>query len=202
MPYQDHDRSLAIASSSTSDLARGPSPGKRTLTQSLVPVQRSLRDKQRAVVEFDASAGDDFYDERATVEARPTEIPLTEQQIRRARRKNPEWIRRLKVSALIFSNADVDSSAFALDVAAKQAAHGALRVDGIAGPRTVTAIAGQVSDARSGRRRAAASPRDANEPRAVADFDAGVGDGFYDSRATVEPHEDPFALHLLAEEHG
>ncbi len=199
MPYQDHDRSLVTASSSTSDLTRGLSPGKRTLTQSLVPVQRSLRDEQRAVVDFDSAAGDDFYDERATVEARPTEIPLTDRQIRRARRKNPEWIRRLKVSALIFSNAEVDSSAFALDVAAKQAEHGALRVDGIAGPRTVAAIARQVSAARSGRRGAAAGPRDADEPRAVADFDAGVADGFYDSRATVEPHEDPFALHLLGE---
>jgi hypothetical protein len=173
-----------------------PAPGKRTLTQSLAPVQRLLRDEQRAVVDFDDAAGDDVYDERATVEARPTEVPLTDRQLRRARRSNPEWIRKLKVSALIFGNAEVDSSAFALDVAAKQVEHG-LAVDGIAGPLTVDAVARQVSDARSDRSDDK-SRRDASAPRAVVDFDADVGDGFYDTRATVEPHDDPFGLHLLA----
>ncbi|MBE7448608.1 MAG: hypothetical protein HS111_06910 [Kofleriaceae bacterium] len=185
----------------------GTSAGKRTLTQSLLPVQRSLRDEQRAVVDFDGAAGDDFYDQRATVEGRPTDIPLTDRQIRRARRKNPDWIRRLKVSALIFSNAEVDSSAFALELAAKQAAHGTLRVDGIAGPRTVAAVARQVSDARSGRAGGAThasgvAHHDPNTPRAVVDFDAAAGDSFYDSRATVEPHDDPFGLHLLGDRRG
>ena len=191
-----HDRMQPVGDSGVS----GVSPGKRTLTQSLTPVQRSLRDEQRTVVDFDDAAGDGVYDERATVEARMTEVPLTDRQIRRARRKNPEWIRKLKVSALIFGNAEVDSSAFALDVATKQAEHG-LAVDGIAGPRTVAAVARQVSDARTGRAGGAAR-RDPNVPRAVAEFDAGVGDGFYDARATVEPHDDPFGLHLLAGNQG
>lgn len=195
----DHDYRLhATLSSSDSAAPHGIAVGKRTLTQGLVPVQRSLRDEQRAVVDFDDAAGDDVYDERATVEARPTELPLTDRQIRRARRKNPGWIARLKVSAQIFSTAEVDSSAFALDVAAKQAAHG-LAVDGIAGPRTVAAVARRASDARSGGTKVAARGDDAT-PRAVADFDAGAGDDFYDSRATVDGHDDPFGLHLIGAE--
>jgi hypothetical protein len=177
----------------TSTTPHGPSAGKRTLTQSLAPVQRSLRGEQRAVVDFDDAVSDDVYDERATVEARLTEIPLTDRQIRRARRKNPGWITRLKVSAQIISTAEVDSSAFALDVAAKQAAHG-LVVDGIAGPRTVAAVARAVTSARTGRH----APGGDGGPREVASLDAGVGDDYHDSRATVEPYDDPFGLHLLA----
>lgn len=175
----------------------GISPGKRTLTQSLAPVQRSLRDEQRAVVGFDDATGDDYYEARATVEARPSADRLTDRQIRRARRKNPEWVARLKVSAQIFSTADVDSSAFALDVAGKQAEH-RLAIDGIAGPKTVAAVAGAVAAARSGRRSGAVDRR----PREVVDFDAAVGDDLYDARATVEPHDDPFGLHLLAQAGG
>ena len=195
-----HDRhSRADSPGPAVDSAHVPAPGKRTLTQAL-PASRSLPGEHRAVVDFDDAAGDDVYDARATVEARTTEIPLTDRQLRRARRKNPEWIRKLKVSALIFGNAEVDGSAFALDVAAKQVEHG-LAVDGIAGPRTVAAVARQVSDARSGRSDGAARG-DASTPRAVVDLDAGAGDGFYDARATIEPHDDPFGLHLLAGDRG
>lgn len=191
--FHEQDRSPAPTSHGSS----GGAPGKRTLTQSLPSVQRSLRDEQRAVVDFDDAAGDDLYDERATVYARVTDVPLSDRQIRRARRKNPTWIARLKVSAQIFSNAEVDSSAFAVDVAAHQAKHG-LAIDGIAGPKTVAAVAAAVTASRAGGAKARTAAADGQ--REVRDFDAGVDDGFYDTRATVEQHEDPFGLHLLGGE--
>ncbi len=182
----------------------GIAPGKRSLTQSMPPVQRSLQEQQRQVTSFDAGVEDHFYDERATVEARPSRDLLSDRQVRLATRKNPMWVRRLKVSAQIFSTAPVESSAFAMDVAEKQATAG-LDVDGIAGPKTVAAIAGEVAAARStpGRRGARAAGGD--EHREVVDFDAGVGDEFYDERATVEParepsrfaDDDPFGMHLI-----
>jgi hypothetical protein len=152
----------------------GIAPGKRSLTQSLPPVQRSLRDEQRAVVSLDegAGAGADFYDERATVDAEPTRELLTDQQIRKARRRNPHWINKLRLSAQIFSTAEVGSAAFALVVADKQAAHGALVVDGIAGPKTAAVVAGQVAEARSA----------ADEGRFAGD--------------------DPFGMHLIADGEG
>lgn len=195
MPSDYLIRDQETSSSTTSPTAASGAPGKRTLTQSIAPVQRSLRDQQRAVVDFDDAAGDDFYDARATVDARVTDVPLTDRQIRRARRKNPRWIAQLKVSAHIFSNADIDSSAFALDVAGHQQRIG-LAVDGIAGPKTVAAVAAEVSAARSGGKRRP----DAGAHRDVHDFDANVGGDFYDARATVEPHDDPFGLHLLGVE--
>lgn len=191
--YLRHATSISDASITS----HGVATGKRTLTQSIAPVHRSLHSEQRAVANFDDAAGDDIYDQRATVETRPSVDRLTNRQIRRARRKNPEWIRRLKVSAQIFSTAEVDSSAFALDVAEKQAGMG-LAVDGIAGPKTVSAVAGSVTAARSDRQPGAVD-RDSRE---VVDFDAAVGDDFYDARATVEPHDDPFGLHLLAQASG
>ncbi|MBE7453853.1 MAG: hypothetical protein HS111_34785 [Kofleriaceae bacterium] len=194
--FRDHD----AASASTSSNPVG-APGKRTLTQSLVPMQRSLRDQQRAVVDFDDAAGDDVYDSRATVDARVTETPLTERQLRRARRKNPAWIERLKVSAQIFGTAEVESSAFALDVAAHQQRLG-LAVDGIAGPKTVAAVAAEVTAVRAGGKRERGNAH-GNGQREVHDFDAAIGDGFYDARATVEPvepHDDPFGLHLLGDD--
>jgi hypothetical protein len=126
----------------------GIAPGKRSLTQGLMPVQRSLRDEQRAVADFDQGVGDDFYDQRATVEAAPSRELLTDRQIRTARRRNPHWIAKLGLSVQLFSNAEVDSSAFALDVAEKQAAAG-LKIDGIAGPETAAQVAGTVAADRS-----------------------------------------------------
>ena len=193
MPSDHLIRDQETSFSTTSPTAVGGAPGKRTLTQSIAPVQRSLRDQQRAVVDFDDGAGDDFYDARATVDARVTEVPLTDRQIRRARRKNPRWIAQLKVSAHILSNAEVDSSAFALDVAGHQQRIG-LAIDGIAGPKTVAAVAAKVSAARSGGGKRRPDP---GAHRDVHDFDANVGGEFYDARATVEPHDDPFGLHLL-----
>jgi hypothetical protein len=188
-------RDQESSSASTSSTAVGGAPGKRTLTQSIMPVQRSLRDQQRAVIDFDDAAGDDVYDTRATIDARVSELPLSDRQLRRARRKNPVWIERLKVSAHIFGTGEVDSSAFALDVAAHQQRLG-LAVDGIAGPKTVAAVTGEVTAARSGGKRAGAGMAGGGQ-REVHDFDAGIDDSFYDTRATVEPHDDPFGLHLL-----
>ena len=100
-------------------------PGKRTLTQSLPPVQRSLLDQQRAVVHFDDAASDGISDTRATIERPIAHAPeLTERQIDRAKRKNPRWIERQGVAPSVFSTAPVDSAAFAHDVAEKQAAAG------------------------------------------------------------------------------
>lgn len=195
MPSDYLIRDQETSSSTMSPPAVGGAPGKRTLTQSITPVQRSLREQQRAVVDLDDGAGDDFYDARATVDARVTDVPLTDRQIRRARRKNPRWIAQLKVSAHIFSNAEIDSSAFALDVAGHQQRLG-LTVDGIAGPKTIAAVAAEVSAARSGGKRRP----DPGAHRDARDFDANVGDDFYDARATVEPHDDPFGLHLLGVE--
>ena len=195
MPNDYTFRDQESSSASTSSTAVGGAPGKRTLTQSITPVQRSLRDPQRAVIDFDDAAGDDVYDSRATIDARVTELPLTDRQLRRARRKNPVWIERLKVSAHIFGTSEIDSSAFALDVAAHQQRLG-LAVDGIAGPKTVTAVAAEVTAARVGGKRGRADTASGGQ-REVHDFDAGIGDGFYDTRATVEPHDDPFGLHLL-----
>lgn len=144
-------------------------PGKRSLTQSMPPVQRSLRDEQRPVVDFDAGACDDIYDQRATVDAAPTRELLTDRQIRTARRRNPHWISKLGLSAQVFSSAEVDSSAFALDVAAKQAAHG-LKVDGIAGPQTAAQVAGQVAAERS---TADAGRFDGDDPFALHLLDEG-----------------------------
>lgn len=149
-------------------------PGKRTLTQDLPASSRTLSEETRAVADMDDGAGDDFYDERETVDARMTETGLTDRQIARARRKNPGWIRRLKVSAQILSNADPDSSAFALDVADHQAANG-LTVDGIAGPVTVRTIAAKVARKRG--------------PDRGADRERSGDDRF--------ASDDPFGMHLL-----
>ncbi len=180
-------------------------PGKRSLTQSLPPKAPSLRDEQRDVVDFDDGVDDGFYDERATVEAEPTKLLLTDRQLRKARRRNPRWVRQLRVSAQIFSSGEPATNVFAFDVADKQLAKG-LDVDGIAGPKTVAAVAAETSARRSAPRPA---PGD-GEPREVVDFDQGVGDGFYDERATVDARtpdardrfadDDPFGMHLLG--HG
>lgn len=149
-------------------------PGKRTLTQGLLPTSHSLLSEQRAVVDADEGVGDDYYDPRETVEARVTVDRLTDRQVARARRKNPGWIKRLKVSAQIFSTAEPDSGAFALDVADHQMALG-LAVDGIAGPATVRAMAAKVTQARGPK-----PPTDderPSDPRFAAD--------------------DPFGMHLL-----
>ncbi len=201
MPY-DYQRS-AHSSSSVDVPAGRPAPGKRSLTQSLPPRASSLRDEQREVADFDDGIDDGFYDARATVESKPTELLLTDQQLRKARRRNPMWVERLRVSAQIFSTAAPDSDAFALDVAEKQAAQG-LTVDGIAGPNTVAAVAAEATAKRSAR-----EPTGNGEPREVADFDQAVGSDFYDQRATVEvgggdatnrfAADDPFGMHLLGE---
>ena len=183
--------------------AAGISPGKRTLTQSLPPRQSARHDERRAVADFDAGVGDDFYDQRATVDAAPTTTLLDDRRLRRARRRNPHWVQKLNVSAQVLSTAAVDTNAFALDVAEKQLARG-LEVDGVAGPRTVAAIA---VEAASMPARSKPHPDGGGEVREVADFDAGVGDDFYDERATVDAHpvpaperfadDDPFGMHLL-----
>lgn len=182
--------------------AVGIAPGKRSLTQSLPPKAPSLRDEQRAVADFDDGVDDGFYDARATVVAEPTKVLLTERQLRKARRRNPRWVKQLRVSAQIFSSAEPATDAFALDVAEKQQAIG-LEVDGIAGPKTVAAVAARTSAQRSAPRPA----RGTGGTREVVDFDQGVGDGFYDQRATVDARpgdtgdrfaaDDPFGMHLL-----
>lgn len=156
------------------------------------------------MADFDAGVGDDFYDQRATVDAVPTTTLLDDRRLRRARRRNPHWVQKLNVSSQVLSTADVDTNAFALDVAEKQLARG-LEVDGVAGPRTVAAIAGEAASMPS---RSRPRPGGGGEVREVADFDAGVGDDFYDERATVDAHlpaperfadDDPFGMHLLGQ---
>jgi hypothetical protein len=185
-------------------------PGKRTLTQSLPPRVPSLRDQQREVVNFDAGVGTGIAgmsDTRSTIEAKLDHGPdLTDQQLARAQRKNPRWVRRLRVSAHILSTAPVDSALFAFDVAEKQATRG-LVVDGIAGPKTVEAIAGEVTAARSAPARRRARSGSTMEPRPVVDMDDAIEEDFYDERATVDVAEggtadrfatdDPFGMHLL-----
>jgi hypothetical protein len=197
-----YDRLLSALSNPASELAVGAlAPGKRSLTQSLPPKAPSLRDDRRAVVDFDDGVEDHFYDSRATVDVEPTQLLLNNRQLRKARRRNPRWVRQLRVSAQIFSTADPSSDAFALDVAEKQLAR-RLVVDGIAGPKTVAAVAAETSARRSTRR----PERDSGERRELVDFDEGVGQGFYDERATVArsdqadrfADDDPFGMHLLA----
>jgi hypothetical protein len=195
------------ASSAGAEGARAP--GKRTLTQSLPARPSSPLDQRREVVNFDAGVGggvDGLPDTRATIDATIDHGPdLTDQQLARAKRKNPRWVRRLKVSAQILSTAPVESALFAFDVAAKQATRG-LVVDGIAGPKTVAAIAGEVSAARSAKGGRHAPAASTMEPRPVADMDDALEDGFYDQRATVDvpsagsdrfASDDPFGMHLL-----
>lgn len=170
MPVYDHRNQqspVALGDHSNPGIA----PGKRTLTQSL-PRAGSLRNEQRAVIDFDDAAGDEFYDERATIEAELTGTRLTDRQIARARRRNPRWIERLKVSAQILSTASPDSAAFAFDVADRQAVLD-LDVDGIAGPRTVQAVAALVTARRT---RSEGAPRPTESPFAA---------------------DDPFGMHLI-----
>ena len=163
----------------------GRAPGKRTLTQAL-PRSRPLADQRRTVADFFAGSGADIGDTRETIDAQADHGPeLTDQQIATAKRRNPHWIGRLKVSPQIVSNATADSAAFAFDVAAAQAAQG-LKVDGIFGPKTATAVG-------------AVAMRERAAPRPSAS--AAVDDGIADTRATIDADpfggEDPFAMHLI-----
>ncbi len=67
---------------------------------------------------------------------------LTDRLAQRAAQKNPAQQAKLGFKRDAFSNAAVDSQEFAHDVAEKQAAHG-LKVDGVAGRKTVKAVTGQ-----------------------------------------------------------
>jgi hypothetical protein len=185
----DHADHSDTARRATSSIA----PGKRTLAQSLPPVQRSLIDQRRSVVNFDDAAGDGIADTRATIERPTAHGPqLTERQIDRAKRKNPRWVERQGVAPSVFSTEPVDSAAFAHDVAEKQAAAGDA-VDGIAGPKTVAAVTG------SDPRRPRAAGRPAAVTGAIASFDP--IDDVSDTRSTIDADpfagEDPFAMHQI-----
>lgn len=67
---------------------------------------------------------------------------LTDRLAQRAAQKNPVQQAKLGFKRDAFSAAAVDSEEFAHDVADKQAAHG-LKVDGVAGRKTVKAVTGQ-----------------------------------------------------------
>lgn len=66
---------------------------------------------------------------------------LTDRLAQRAAQKNPAQQAKLGFKRDAFSTAAVDSQEFAHDVAEKQAAHG-LKVDGVAGRKTVRAVTG------------------------------------------------------------
>ncbi len=66
---------------------------------------------------------------------------LTDRLAQRAAQKNPVQQAKLGFKRDAFSSAAVDSQEFAHDVADKQAAHG-LKVDGVAGRKTVKAVTG------------------------------------------------------------
>lgn len=72
----------------------------------------------------------------------PGKRALTDRLAQRAAQKNPTQQARLGFKREAFSNAPVDSEEFAHDVADKQASHG-LKVDGVAGRKTVKAVTGQ-----------------------------------------------------------
>ena len=169
----------------------GRAPGKRTLTQTLSPSLSSLADQRRAVNDFFAGSDADIADTRETIE-RPVEHgpELTDRQIATAKRRNPRWITKLRVSPQIVSNASVDSAAFAFDVAVAQAAQG-LEVDGILGPKTAAAVGMTVMSERAATPPSAAVPTD---------------DGIADTRATINSNrfagEDPFAMHLIGSADG
>lgn len=147
-----------------------PAPGKRTLTQGLPP--RSLRGQERDVATFDVPAA--YREDRATID-RPHRGPLTDDQLARARVRNPRWQRQLGFDPRRFSRAALDTDTFAEDVARAQAKAG-LPVDGIVGPRTAERLA----------------------PRA---HPADPGGGYREDRATIAgppaAPDDPFALHRI-----
>ncbi len=72
----------------------------------------------------------------------PGKRALTDRLAQRAAQKNPTQQARLGFKREAFSSAPVDSEEFAHDVADKQASHG-LKVDGVAGRKTVKAVTGQ-----------------------------------------------------------
>lgn len=117
-----------------SPAAETVSAGKHTRTQ-------NLSAERREVAALDTlHSGEDFYDQRATVDAASTPN-LTNRQLRIARDKNPEWLRKLHYPQNMISAADPASNEFAFDVASKQRDLN-LRIDGIAGPITVEALTG------------------------------------------------------------
>jgi hypothetical protein len=191
----------------------GIAPGKRTLTQSL-PGSASLRGQEREVADFDAAAGDDFYDSRATIDAPAvTSSRLTDRQLEKARRRNPHWQDKLGFSTSMFGGGDVATGEFADNVAEKQAALG-LPVDGIAGPHTAHAVVAASAPAHDSLE-ATRGRRDPNGAAARATpggMDRAGADDFYDTRATIDTaaagagdtaaagpfaNDDPFGMHLI-----
>ena len=159
-------------------------PGKRTLTQGLAPRPRE------AAGAAERAAG------------------LEEAVLRRARRKNPRWQRRLHFDPAAWSSAPVGSAAFAADVAAAQRRLG-VRVDGIVGPETLAAADGQGAEGAGG----ADGADGADDGGGLAMAELGeAAPGQYDpsarydeSRLTFDPPAasgagDPFGLHLIGHE--
>lgn len=167
--------------------ARG-APGKRTLTQGLASRTRE-------------AASD------------PGPDPA---MLRRARRKNPRWQRRLGYDPTAWSGAPVGSEVFAADVAAAQRRLG-VRVDGIVGPETLAAAGVTVGGPAAAEGAGGAGADDAAEggdgdgALAMAELsDAAPGQfessaRYVESRLTFEPPTaapDPFGLHLIGHEGG
>lgn len=165
-----HDLDRMVPPPDAPDHVGARAPGKRTLTQGLPP--RSLRGHERDVVTFDVAG--EYREDRATID-RPHRGPLTDDQLARARVRNPRWQRQLGFDPHRFSRAALDSETFAEDVARAQAKAG-LPVDGIVGPRTAARLAA---------------------PPAAAD----PGGGYREDRATIAgppaAADDPFALHRI-----
>jgi hypothetical protein len=144
-----------------------------------------------------AHSGDDYYEARATVE--PVSTPdtrpkLSGHKLVRAMRKNPRWMALYPEAPKFLSSFRPDTDEFALDVAAKQQEKN-LKVDGIAGPKTLEALLGSIpkrtrppgtAASRPGARRRGSSPSAEHAPRTSS---GSGGDPF--------AGEDPFASHLL-----
>lgn len=136
------DTASPISHEGSTTHGHAQAPGKRTLTQGLQKKPTTLKDEQREVVDFDTRTSEDgFYDARGTVDAKLT-VNLSAHQLSTAKRKNLKWSKKLAFDTSALSSADPGSAEFALDVATKQQALGGLKVDGIAGPKTVEAITG------------------------------------------------------------
>ena len=138
--------------------ATGIAPGKQTLTQ-------SLRGRERAVASFDT--GSELREDRATIDGPPTISPLTDRQLRKARRRNPHWQERLGFAPTLFGGGDIASGELADNVAARQAALG-LAVDGIAGPKTIAAVTAAAPPAAAGPAPRAAPAPGARNPASAA----------------------------------
>lgn len=107
---------------------------------------------------------------------------LDDGQIARATRRNPQQYSRLVFDPRHISDEDVDSAAFAIAVAEQQKIHG-LEVDGIVGPRTLSALGIVHGQAALPPRPVEAQPRPYAAPNGTLDPDPALS--IEEHRATL-----------------